>query len=180
VMPTFGYYIKYSTIGREWRKMGREIRRVPLGWCHPVDERGHYVPMHDRPYESAIAEWTDGLVAFNRGDEILPDGTERKVVTEYGGWADWEPMPTPDVYRPAFTSEPTCYQIYETVSEGTPVSPVFETKDEMIVWLVNQGHSWKAAEKFTELGFAFSLTIVTGGDGNRVVASDIEGLNLLP
>lgn len=51
--------------------------------------------------------------------------------------------------------EAICYQIYENVSEGTPVSPVFETTDELENWIVS---NWKitheAAKKFIELGYA--------------------------
>jgi hypothetical protein len=56
------------------------------------------------------------------------------------GFAAWEGgPPRPDSYRPAFESAPTAFQVYETVSEGTPISPVFETRDELIDWLVNDG-----------------------------------------
>lgn len=53
------------------------------------------------------------------------------------------------------SEEATCYQIYENVSEGTPVSPVFETTSAMEDWIVA---NWKitneAAKKFIELGYA--------------------------
>jgi hypothetical protein len=45
---------------------------------------------------------------------------------------------------------PTHYQVYETVSEGTPVSPVFATEEEIVLWCLSQGHSEKAARSFVE------------------------------
>ncbi|MGU3401500.1 hypothetical protein ACLBWS_17500 [Brucellaceae bacterium D45D] len=33
----------------------------------------------------------------------------------------------------------TSYQIYENVSEGTPDSPVFGTKRQLVEWLVQEG-----------------------------------------
>lgn len=65
-------------------------------------------------------------------------------------------------YRPEWTEEPTHYQVYETVTEGTPVSPVFASLDEMQVWLIKQGFSEKAAEKFIETGWAPSMVYVPG------------------
>lgn len=37
--------------------MGREIRRVPMDWEHPKDERGYFIPLFDRDYESVGLEW---------------------------------------------------------------------------------------------------------------------------
>lgn len=131
--------------------MGREIRRVPPGWEHPKkmqkSARGYvdaYIPMYDRTWHEAMQKWLD----------------------EYDGkWQEWEDPeayewpPVPDVFRPPFTEEPTCYQIYETVSEGTPVSPVFTNLDDLVEWLVDQGHSRKAAEAFAKSGWVPSMMI---------------------
>jgi hypothetical protein len=54
------------------------------------------------------------------------------------------------------------WQIWETVSEGSPVSPVYPTKDALIAALVADGHSQKAAENFAETKWALSMTM-TGG-----------------
>lgn len=161
--------------------MGREIRRVPLDWEHPKNERGHFIPMYDKSHAAVVAAWTDGLVAWNRGDEILPDGTPlaaAKAVAE--SWEEWEGgMPSPEWYRPEFTSDPVGYQIYENVTEGTPISPVFATQDEMIVWLVNQGHSWETSQKFAELGFSFSMMIAKSKDGDVRIATGIDSVSML-
>lgn len=57
-------------------------------------------------------------------------------------------------------------QIYETDSEGTPVSPVFASKDELAEWLVTEGgYSRQAADMFARDGWApsFMRTPATGG-----------------
>jgi hypothetical protein len=38
--------------------------------------------------------------------------------------------------------EMTWYQVYETVSEGTPVTPPFETQSELVEYLVANGDFW--------------------------------------
>jgi len=99
--------------------MGRELRRVPQGWKHPKDDRGRYQPMYDCTYEDACIEHSE--------------------MDRYG--------PSPAYYHPKWI-EPTHYQIYETVSEGTPISPVFETENETRQWLIESGVSEAAATRF--------------------------------
>jgi len=63
----------------------------------------------------------------------------------------------------------TWFQVYETVSAGTPITPPFETKNELIEWMVRNkdfwGEQWtrEQAEYFAnESGFAFTGCIDTG------------------
>lgn len=56
--------------------------------------------------------------------------------------------------------EKTCFQIYENVTEGSPVSPVFETQDEMINWLKKQGNDATVINQFIEWGHYPSLVII--------------------
>lgn len=73
-------------------------------------------------------------------------------------------MPDPDDYMP----DGDWYQLYETVSEGTPLSPPFKTTEELINWLSNNvdywGNSWtrKQAEGIVKKGFVFSMGIMEG------------------
>ena len=129
--------------------MGREIRRVPPGWQHPKDYAGHYKSLYDRTWREAMRSWMDDY-----GDE-------------WETWTDEEdidPPPDPQYYRPEWSEEPTAYQVYETVSEGTPVSPVFSSLDDVRTWVISQGHSEKAADEFCRLGHAFSFMIGPGWD----------------
>lgn len=156
--------------------MGREIRRVPRGWQHPRKPDGRYQPLFDETYAEAAEEWCRNFEAWRAGThERWADRHE-----DYPYYWDWDSKPpNEDYYRPAFAGEPTCYQIYETVSEGTPVSPVFETLDELEVWLINQGYSETASRKFRETGHSFSMIVRKTEDGFKI-AENIHGLDLYP
>jgi hypothetical protein len=121
--------------------MGREMRRVPEGWEHPCDGEGNYIPMQDETYQHAAREWLDGAIAWDNGThpELIADPSIKEHHPFYWEWFENPPDPEADYFRPEFTSKPTCYQLYENVSDGTPISPVFETFDEMRRWLISQG-----------------------------------------
>lgn len=61
------------------------------------------------------------------------------------------------------------YQLWETVSEGSPISPVFASKKKFIDYLCDQGYSWEAAANFVEKGWAPSMMI-----SNGVIKQNIE------
>lgn len=56
-----------------------------------------------------------------------------------------------------------CFQVYEDVSEGTPVSPVFASAAELRGWLVVQGVPVASAETFLAQGSAPSFMLEPGG-----------------
>jgi len=135
--------------------MGREIRLVPKDWEHPRNERGHFQPLHDATFQDAAREWKERLAAW----ETSP---ERKGDMEYWEWGG-DP-PDRKYYRQAWPDgAATHFQIYETVSEGTPVSPVFATRDALANWLVTQGHSRNAADAFAKDGWAPSMVVTNVG-----------------
>lgn len=72
--------------------------------------------------------------------------------------------------------EASAYQIYEDVSDGTPVSPVFETLEELKAWLIDRGHAQHAAEEFCRLGWAPSMIVFNGPDGPEIL-TNIDTLN---
>lgn len=153
--------------------MGREIRRVPADWEHPRDDRtGHFVPMFDKPYEPEAQQWLADCIAWANGTHEDQADRDPLAPTPAFFW-EWDGgPPQPEWYRPAFDTEPTHYQFYETVSEGTPLSPVFATLAELEEWLVTEGgYSRDGAHAFCERGWAPSL-VVSGG----VVSNGIEGL----
>lgn len=153
--------------------MSREIRRVPKDWEHPKRSQffsfsrdpDSYQPMYDADYDDVSKEWVKNFMLFVQSNEP--------------GYY-WEDNPTPNelYYRSSalntkFDSEPDCYQIYETVSEGTPCSPKFNTLNELVEWLVQQGYSRKAAENFAKDGSCMSGIIMNG-----IVYRDIEALGV--
>jgi hypothetical protein len=115
--------------------MGREIRRVPPDWEHPKKEDGNYQPLCDRPYTEDIAEWISEHLQWERGEHPDQKTDNRSEYRYYAEWAG-EP-PSVKYYRPDWKPEEmTWYQVYETVSEGTPVTPPFATKEELVEYLV--------------------------------------------
>jgi hypothetical protein len=143
--------------------MSREIRRVPPGWQHPKNDgphgNGRYIPLfHD--YEKAVAEWDDGRDRWLAGTyrDQKPDAPRTEAAfAAYSG-----ARPVKGDYAAYTAEEATHYQVYETVSEGTPVSPVFATTAELADWLVTQGHSRENADAFVRTGFVPSATQVAG------------------
>lgn len=114
--------------------MGREVRRVPLNWEHPKDNNGDYIPLFDREYHAAAREWIDNLMAWERGER--PEGAADCCY--YWEWTGAPPEPDYDggTYRiRAWTPEEAVgFQLYETTTEGTPLSPIFASLDEVCVW----------------------------------------------
>ena len=152
--------------------MGREIRRVTPNWEHPQREQCPHIggitkahpggfsewsrgkcfqPMHDQDYKSAVKEWKEEFMQWERGEH--PDQDWASEYWEYAG-----NPPDPESYRPvAWTEEEaTHYQVYETVSEGTPISPIFENLDQLIEWLIKEGYSEKSAKAFAKSGWVMS------------------------
>lgn len=93
--------------------MGREVRRVPASWEHPKNGKGHYVPMDEHfPYNEEEVK------------EGLRDGWLKGEPPNYG--CDVMPQWPP--------AERTHYQMYESTSEGTPISPAMETPEKLARW----------------------------------------------
>jgi len=67
------------------------------------------------------------------------------------------------------------YQVWETVSEGSPVSPVFPTKEACVLWLVGHGHSEKAARAFIQEGWVVSLVVIGGRPMMGIDAAEFMG-----
>lgn len=125
-------------------KMGREIRRVPANWEHPRSDRDdrEYQPLYDQTYKSARDEWLDGLKKWEDGED--PDREKYKANDEetldYWEWGG--NPPDRNYYRKYQDKDATWYQVYETVSEGTPVTPPFETEDDLVDYLIANGDFW--------------------------------------
>lgn len=119
--------------------MGRECFRVPADWQHPQCEDGRgFQPMHmGRDFEAEAKQWLREANEWEAGThEDLAKGLTTK--DEHPFFWMWSGDP-PDrrYYRPVWTSEPTHYQMYETTSEGTPISPVMESPEDLARWLAD-------------------------------------------
>lgn len=153
--------------------MGREIRKVPGDWAHPKYEHdqvlyNHQVdafhPLYDEDYDSSCARWYADAAAYK------PMGNCQWFHDYNGG------PPNKDYYRDRkwTDEEATHFVVYETVSEGTPVTPAFPTKEQLVDYLVANGDFWdqargdggwerEAAERFVSLGWAPSMIVSSAG-----------------
>ena len=162
--------------------MGREIRRVPPNWEHPKYTAenapspamiGEYRACRDETFDDALGKWNEEYQMWKAGthpNQLNPRFAKwaRDEFTEWIGGP-----PNPLYHRPAFTEEATWFQVYQTVSEGTPVSPPFATKVELVDYLTEMGDFWtqangdrpptrEQAEAFVNEGFAVSMAVAGG------------------
>lgn len=134
--------------------MGREVRMVPKDWQHPVrsdkvDAYGpDYIALNEGPWEVRAATWDDDNAHWQKGEERHwgfdkePDTwvsvqAQRKI--DYPTYEEWAgERPRSEDYMPTWTpEEATWYMMYESTSEGTPLSPAFETPEELARWLAD-------------------------------------------
>lgn len=108
--------------------MGREVRKVPANWQHPMDERtGRHKPLLEGDgYESRKKDWLDMLAKKGLQETLDYHGNP----------------PNQEDYMPDWTeAEKTHLMMYEDTSEGTPISPAFKTPEELARWLADNGAS---------------------------------------
>jgi hypothetical protein len=136
-----------------------------MDWQHPMEWRGQwdrlsgtvktqflFKPLYDRSYADALAAF-----AANPDDY---DGDE----------------PRREDYMPDFGSDPLDrlgYCMYEEVSEGTPLSPVFETPEELARWLADHNASAMGGRTAT---YEQWLRVCRGGWAPTAVSDSAHGM----
>lgn len=154
--------------------MGREIRRVPPNWKHPEEPgRGEVLNSPGmrfkalfQGYEEDAEQWRKGFLAWEKKSKKAKG--DSKYFWEYEG-----SPPDKENYVDYVGVKPTWYQVYQTVSEGTPVTPPFATKEDLAQYLATHGDAWdqarghgpwniEAARKFVGAGWAPSGIVVPG------------------
>ena len=144
--------------------MGREVRKVPPYWQHPKNQEGNYIPLMDG--------YKDDSEKFLK--RITEKGLQDAI--------DWfGKAPDKNDYMPSWTDqEATHYMMYENVSEGTPISPAFETPEALARWLADtnssafgdKNASYEAWLRVCKGGYAPSMVIA-----NNRLMSGVEGVN---
>lgn len=206
--------------------MGREIRRVPVGWQHPMEPNPHWVfqqawrhrtgrpeykltppnmrfsPLFDdflgavadareerrqitertgRGWEFNVEYHLTGCRDLDTGKVVVHpmwifDGDEERQVDVRDGDHLAELLlsqvadPDPAEYMPVWPEGTELgWCLYETVSDGTPITPVCPTAEALVEHLCTEGDDWEqtpwrreAAEQMVGQGSAPSF-VVHGG-----------------
>lgn len=126
--------------------MSREVRKVHRTWVHPMDETGREIPLEEGPFSKALSDWKESKRQWDLGfvmDCLKGDWVWKPKDADGLSFDDWVgEKPAPHQYMPEWEPEDlTHIQMYETCTEGTPISPVMETPEELARWLADNGAS---------------------------------------
>jgi hypothetical protein len=120
--------------------MGREVRRVPANWEHPK-KNGNYIPLLGDNFSQRLAHWNMGKTKWAEGlrENITGTWVPLKKEDQKYTFEEWDGnKPKKEKYMPEWPAKQlTHYQMYETCTEGTPISPVMATPEELARWLTN-------------------------------------------
>jgi hypothetical protein len=110
--------------------MGRKLMRVPLDFDYPLDEvwYGYYInSVTDNCMNSGKDEYCEQCKNFARIKGIRMTDCGCPAMADYfAGTKELQELCAPP--------KGDGYQLWETTSAGSPVSPVFETLDELCEW----------------------------------------------
>lgn len=164
--------LRVALITNKLKTMGREVRMVPKDWEHPKNER-RFIPLCEgfnerlKDWKTQNAKWNEGLRDDWQGGWKALEGDELDMT--YSEWAGEKPKK--EDYMPEWKpEEKTHFMMYEDTSEGTPVSPAFETPEELARWLTDnnasafagQGASYEGWLRVCKGGYAPSMVISNG------------------
>lgn len=140
--------------------MGREIRRVPSWWEHPRDSNGRYLPCFDRSYDEALRDYRYCERLWEEGRH--PSQLEWPYETQGLSFKQWDDeLPDPKYYRKESWTEADAVQVqlYETITEGTPVSPRFDTVTELLAWMLTNWYTEQDIADIQNLGILPTLWV---------------------
>jgi hypothetical protein len=132
---------------------GREVRKVPASWIHP-----RYTA-DDAPFQQAIGRYIPLDVGYNGNACRWIDEAERDLQSALDNYGN---PPDKNKYMPEWRDEEcTHFMMYETTSEGTPLSPPIDTPEHLAEFLVTTG-----ACVFADLTATYDqwLKIINGGN----------------
>jgi hypothetical protein len=118
---------------------------VSKNWEHPRDGEGRYVPLYGGDCDKAQKDWDTGLALWCRGlrDDFEGGQESHDERRDVYGWVQYDGQrPATEDYMPAWPKEARTHcMMYETTTEGTPISPAFVTPEELARWLTDNGAS---------------------------------------
>jgi hypothetical protein len=123
-----------SKNSREEKEMGRELKRVPLDFNYPLNHLwlGYAPSLEDLQNLKGIVEKVPEILLY-QGNVCESCDKKFNNCSESASYCVWY---NPDLRSQWFMEPPVGdgYQLWETTSEGSPVSPVFETLEELCQW----------------------------------------------
>ena len=171
--------------------MSRAIRRVPANWSHPKRRNEYHDTMEYKPlmsdYVGSLKYYHDEVKKFIKYmTKVINDGkvkiygtnyTEPKDVYNY--LTDEDELLPPDIKNYMPSGE--WYQLYEEVSEGTPITPPFATQEGLKDYLMTKGTFWDStpwpehrAQGMVDDGYAMSGIMTNGKFYRAEEAFDIK------
>ena len=137
--------------------MSREVRRVPEDWQHPKE-----------------LNWDRSKWIFRALFEGSQYERNCKSAIEYQ-----EDPPSLSDFMPVWTKEEaTHWQMYETCSEGTPISPVMESPEKLGEWLVANSASTFGTRGMNTASLETWMGIILEGDEPFLMWTSDEGLHV--
>lgn len=159
--------------------MGLEIRKVAAEWEPPTQDKRHvfhredrihpytpnddwktWRPHYDEDWLSAWRKWQFERVLWHLKRPVVWLCTMMGIfwLKSYG-WPRWDEGTYPDnncdepkwmAYRPKWSKkERTHLQLYETVSEGTPLSPPMPDIESLAKWCSENKGIWNSTDNMT-------------------------------
>jgi hypothetical protein len=123
-------------------------------------------------YQSSVDGWDEECAKWKAGwrPDYCTDAESRAMTYEqYSGQ-----RPHRDDYMPDWPPEQrTHLMMYEDTSEGTPISPAFETPEALAQWLVDNKASAFGSDTGTYDGW---LRVANGGYAPSMVFTPADGL----
>ena len=151
--------------------MGRELRKVPANWEHPKKDNGSYQPMHNEFYGDVLHEWIKENEEWENGSH--PDLIAHpEYKEEYPFWAMYNgDCPNYKYYQTKKykPEELTHIQLYETTTEGSPLSPIFKADEleKLCEWAAENATTFASFKATKEQWFKMlSNDFVSHTEGN--------------
>lgn len=145
----YDWWLKGIIIGFDWKTGALKSQESIEEYCDRKLANMKQADKNDTDNKILIARYKNRAIRFEDMFDV-PQYPTPSLLVPYGEW----------------------YQLYQNVGEGTPLSPPFETANELIEWLVNNDDFWgkrwtrTAAELIVRDGYAPSAVFV-GGDVYR-------------
>lgn len=150
----------------------------------PKNKHGEYKAQHEGCYHKAFDEWVEERNKWNEGYRLdwTQDGRvfiPKDIKDKNLSFEDWTgEAPDSRYYMKQFPeNEKTHLMMFETCSEGTPISPAFKTEEELAKWLADNKASasgdmttnYEAWLKMIKNGSSCAMVII-----NNKIMSGVE------